>query len=106
MSHRHRRRWIQCPKTGELIPEEEYYRPAEPLYAIHQDTMKPLWHPVEDRVTDSKTEWYSWNRKHGLIEVGNETVRGTHDRWKKEQEAKRDKRREAIIGQTIADFFA
>lgn len=100
-------KWVQHPKTGELIPAGEYYSGERVrTAAVQQDTMSPLWHPAKDMITDSKSEFRRWTKEAGCVEIGNESVRGTYERHQKEQQAKRDARRHEVVARTVNDIMA
>ncbi len=58
--------YIQCPKTGKLVPREEYIRPkdvdAPMVMAMHQDFVSP----IDQTLITSRAKLEAHNRKHGV----------------------------------------
>jgi hypothetical protein len=61
-------RWIQCPKTLKLIPNEEYHRHCEKLYVQVQGDIQPFRSPVDGTVIHSRTALRYHNEKHGVTD--------------------------------------
>jgi hypothetical protein len=66
-----RRRWIQDPVTGKLIPENKYKRPISASYQIMPDI-----EPYQSMITGERIKSRSHHRmhlkQHNCIEIGNE----------------------------------
>jgi hypothetical protein len=69
-----RRRWIQDPKTGKFIPEEEYVRPGTGQAPMVMGDIEPYKNMVDGRMITSRSHHRAFLRQHGLIEVGNEKM--------------------------------
>lgn len=73
-----RKTWVQCRKTGELIPAEEYWAGRQEVlsHQIITDSMSDTWHPIDGKHYDSKSAFRRVTKQHGGIEVGNERQGG------------------------------
>ena len=70
-----RRRYIQDPKTGKLIPAEEYRR-ADTVHAVHGDIDEFRSH-VDGSVISSRRDLREHNKRHGVVtgaEYGNDNA--------------------------------
>lgn len=67
-----RERWVQCPRTGDLVPAEEYYTPKAHVHAVHPDEMDALVHPITGKMMTSKRAFREVTRQNGCEEVGND----------------------------------
>jgi hypothetical protein len=86
-----RKRWIQDPKTGQFIPEEEYVRPGTGQAPMVMGDIEPYRNMVDGRVIGSRSHHRRFLRDHGLIEVGNEKM--TPPKYKPAPGLKEDIRR-------------
>lgn len=68
-----RYRYIQDPKTGELVPADEYTSQAENMGAMIMSDIKPYRSMVTGEMIEGRAQHREHLKKHGLIEVGNET---------------------------------
>ena len=56
-----------------VVPLEE--APAsESFHAVHNDEMAPTWHPADDKVYTSKSEFRKTTAAKGYVEVGNDLL--------------------------------
>ena len=71
-----RQRWIQDPKTGQLIPAEEWHETlgADNAPFVFGD-LKPYRSVVTGEEIGGRAQHRAHLRAHGLIEVGNERVK-------------------------------
>ena len=69
-----RKRWIQHPITGDLVPESEYIRPNTTLHSVITDDMNAVLHPCDGQIYTSKSKFRRTTRSHGCTEVGNESM--------------------------------
>lgn len=74
-----RRRWIMHPETHELVPAEEYVRPAKavsslPRPMLIRDQMEPTLSMADGKVYESKSAMRAEYKARGMIEVGNDTA--------------------------------
>ena len=65
-------RYIQHPKTLELIPSNEYVAPFEHWHFIMGD-IKPYRSMIDGSIITSRSKHRAHLKSHGCIEVGNET---------------------------------
>lgn len=94
--------WIQDPKTGELIPKEEFVRHAG--HTVMGD-IEPFVSPIDGTIISSRSKLREHNKRHGVT-----NIRDYGDSWFQrkaqertaELESRSDRcRRERI--QTICD---
>lgn len=64
-------RFIQDPKTFELVPADQYERPSEAGYYVHAD-IEPYRSMVTGEVIGSRSTHRAHLRQHQVIEVGND----------------------------------
>jgi hypothetical protein len=87
-----KKRWIQCPTTGELIPADEYYAAkAEADAPFVMGDIQPYQSMATGEMIGGRRQHREHLKAHGLIEIGNEvpkpqTARPTSER--KEQIAR------------------
>lgn len=67
-----RKRYIQVPGTGELVPAEEYYRPKEQTHMVMPD-IQPYQSMIDGSIINSRSKHRAHLKQHNCIEVGNET---------------------------------
>lgn len=65
------KRYVQCRKTGKLVPREEYYAPRPRLHYAMPD-ITPYRSMETGEIVGSRSTHREHLRRHGLIEVGNE----------------------------------
>ncbi len=68
-----RKRFIQDPKTFELIPAEEYYQRQEVNAPMVMGDIQPYQSMINGQMITSRSTHREHLRQHGCIEVGNET---------------------------------
>lgn len=66
-----RKRWIQHPVTGKLIPAEEYIAPTSSGLLIIGD-LAPYQSMITGEMIDGRVHHRAHLRQHNCIEVGNE----------------------------------
>lgn len=66
-----RKRYIQHPKTLELIPAEEYVPPAETHLFVMGD-IKPYTSMIDGSRITSRSQHRAHLKSHNCIEIGNE----------------------------------
>ncbi len=69
-------RFIQDPKTNQLVPAEEYYAPRQQTHAVHDD-LQPFISPVDGSVIGSQRQLRSHNDRHGVVSQAE--YGGTHN---------------------------
>jgi hypothetical protein len=67
-----RKRYIQVPGTGELVPAEEYVRPGEQAHMVMPD-IQPYQSMIDGTMITSRSQHRAHLRQHNCIEIGNET---------------------------------
>lgn len=68
--------WVFDRATGELVEKRAYVPQASgPMVITDNLGTQGLWHPAENRRTDSKSEFRQWTKAHGCVEIGNEPIR-------------------------------
>lgn len=75
-----KRRYVQCPVTGNLIPVEDYVR--DPASAMVMPDIKPYRSMADGSVVGSRSAHREMLKRNGCFEVGNElpmTPRGIPD---------------------------
>ena len=84
-----RRRYIQIPGTGELVPAEEYAKPTPRVHMIAGD-IKPYRSMQTGEVISSRSKHREHLKRHGLIEVGTEIKAAmTHNPKRPDRELRR-----------------
>jgi hypothetical protein len=63
-----RKRFVQDPQTGRLVPREEYRRP-QPVHGILPD-IEAFVSPVDGRVISSRPRLREHNAEHGVAQHG------------------------------------
>lgn len=66
-----RKKWIQEPGTGKLIPAEEYRRKEAHHYVMPD--IQPYQSMIDGSMISSRSQHRAHLKAHGCIEVGNET---------------------------------
>lgn len=66
-----RKRYIQDPKTLELVPAEDYYAPSVHATMIMPD-IAPYRSMITGEIIQSRSTHRTHLRDHGCIEIGNE----------------------------------
>lgn len=68
-----RRRYIQDPKSLQLIPVEDWRAPASAGIQIIPD-IEPYQSMIDGSIISSRSQHRAHLRDHGMIEVGNEKL--------------------------------
>jgi hypothetical protein len=63
--------FIQDPKTGELVPKDQYYAPANTSCYVMPD-IQPYQSMQTGEMITSRSHHRAHLKQHGLIEIGNE----------------------------------
>ena len=66
-----RKRYIQDPKTGKLIPAEEWYETREQAPFVMPD-IQPYQSMADGTMITSRSHHREHLKRHGLVEIGNE----------------------------------
>jgi hypothetical protein len=76
-----RKRYIQNPDPPyELIPEDEYHRPAQAGFFVVPD-IQPYQSMVTGEVIGGRRQHREHLRQHNVVEVGNELDKATPKPW-------------------------
>lgn len=67
-----RQRFIQDPKTFELVPAEEYYARREVSAPMVMPDIQPYKSMQTGEMITSRSQHRAHLKQHGLIEIGNE----------------------------------
>jgi hypothetical protein len=73
MSEGIRGKWRYDVKTESLVPCYEEIVPY-PVHAVHQDTIKPTFHPATGEVFDSKSAFRRQTKERGYVEIDDDAT--------------------------------
>lgn len=64
--------FVQDPKTGKLVPKEEFFDSSEPAGPFVMGDIQPYQSMQTGEMITSRSHHRAHLRQHGLIEIGNE----------------------------------
>lgn len=96
-----RKRYIQDPKTGKLVPAELYTPERVAAHVVMPDKAGYV-SPLDGSYVDGRAAHRAHMRKHGVIEVGNEPLRNPATRAVDERKHRESLRRD--IAKTLSGY--
>ena len=64
-------------RDGKLVPKHMAAPKSGAAFFVISDEMKPMRHPITNKLMDSKSQFRAVTRAHGCVEVGNDVQRDT-----------------------------